>query len=333
MNPYIMYKDYYTGEDIMDYYVSFKTEKKENNITITPKTFKYDTENRNMPGIPNNIFVDKTAKTILTNPNNKNYLFVQMELCTPQAVVNYSFINAFNNIPLNEIGIISSWNKHPYICFNNTNLDTELLITSDYPGINMFIKHTGIDEKFDQYVKDIKISYKDNKLTFTQPIEDEEFNYTILIDKKGNLKKFGYTLCSFTKTEHLAHYTRSKISSEKIVSFKLDQKELDGYEDFDALILAKELNNGKMMILSEIFSTTSVKKSSTSALIIVAVVLSVICIVGGVSLFLYLRKLKNRPRGAIISKPSDLTDIENIKSDNLINNSMSESRASENSMK
>ena len=88
-----------------------------------------------------------------------------------------------------------------------------------------------------------------------------------------------------------------------------------------------------MMILSEIFSTTSVKKSSTSALIIVAVVLSVICIVGGVSLFLYLRKLKNRPRGAIISKPSDLTDIENIKSDNLINNSMSESRASENSMK
>ena len=333
MNPYIMYKDYYTGEDIMDYYVSFKTEKKENNITITPKIFKYDTKNRNMPGIPNNIFVDKTAKTILTNPNNKNYLFIQMELCTPQAVVNYSFINAFNNIPLNEIGIISSWNKHPYICFNNTNLDTELLITSDYPGINMFIKHTGIDEKFDQYVKDIKISYKDNKLTFTQPIEDEEFNYTILIDKKGNLKKFGYTLCSFTNTEHLAHYTRSKISSEKIVSFKLDQKELDGYEDFDALILAKELNNGKMMILSEIFSTTSVKKSSTSALIIVAVVLSVICIVGGVSLFLYLRKLKNRPRGAIISKPSDLTDIENIKSDNLINNSMSESRASENSMK
>ena len=32
MNPYIMHKDYTTGDDVMDYFVSFRTENKDLNI-------------------------------------------------------------------------------------------------------------------------------------------------------------------------------------------------------------------------------------------------------------------------------------------------------------
>ena len=41
LNPYIMYKDYYTSEDIMDFYVSFKTINNGQNITITPNFDMY----------------------------------------------------------------------------------------------------------------------------------------------------------------------------------------------------------------------------------------------------------------------------------------------------
>ena len=42
-----MYKNYFTGNDTMNYYVSFKTENKDLNITILPQLIKYNTTNRN----------------------------------------------------------------------------------------------------------------------------------------------------------------------------------------------------------------------------------------------------------------------------------------------
>jgi hypothetical protein len=100
-----MYKNYFTGDEIMDYFVSFKTEKKDLNITIVPKLYKYDTENRNMPEIPNKIVINNSEKTILTNPENNLYLFVQMDVCTPNSAVRYEFKNAFSGESLGENGL------------------------------------------------------------------------------------------------------------------------------------------------------------------------------------------------------------------------------------
>lgn len=66
----------------MDYFVSFKTENKDLNITILPELIKYDTTNRNLPEIPNTLIINEEEKTILANPDNKDYLFIQMEICS-----------------------------------------------------------------------------------------------------------------------------------------------------------------------------------------------------------------------------------------------------------
>ena len=46
LNPYILYKNYYISEDIMDYYISFKTINNDQNITISPHYEKFSTDNR-----------------------------------------------------------------------------------------------------------------------------------------------------------------------------------------------------------------------------------------------------------------------------------------------
>ena len=57
-----MPKNYSTGNEVMDYFVSFKTETKDLNITIIPKLYKYNITYRNMPEIPNKIIINNTEK-------------------------------------------------------------------------------------------------------------------------------------------------------------------------------------------------------------------------------------------------------------------------------
>jgi hypothetical protein len=255
MNPYIMYKDYYTGNEVMEYFVSFKTIDKTQNITIIPDPKKYDTTNRNMPETPSTLVISKSQQTILTNPENKKYLFVQMDVCTKGSSIRYEFKNAFSGESLGEKGEIRYDSKNKYKSFLNTKLDTELLINTDYKDVNMFVKHTGVSEKFQPNVKKIEISYKDKKLKFTQPIGGEEFDYSILIDKKENIKTQDYNLCKFTTGGKKAYYTAHVTSSAEEVTFDLDIEkipELKGYEDFGLIILAEEKTNGKELKAADI---------------------------------------------------------------------------------
>ena len=332
MNPYIMYKNYFTGDEVMDYFVSFKTEKKDLNITIVPKLYKYDTENRNMPEIPNKIVINNSEKTILTNPENNLYLFVQMDVCTPNSAVRYEFKNAFSGESLGEKGEIQSGAKYKYKSILNTKLDTELVFDTKNTDVEMFIKHTGIKKKFEPNVKKISIKYQNNKLNFTQPIAGEEFNYTILIDKRGSIKELGYTLCNFTKGGSKAYYTAYVTSSAEEVSYEIDfSGDLEDYKDFEVLILAQETNNGKMMILSDIYSPNDNSDGSgtRTALIIIIIVLVLVCITGGIAIFLYLRKLKSRPVGAVASKPTDIADIDSAEAGQKLVESMSQSVVAE----
>ena len=335
MNPYIMYKDYTTGDDVMDYFVSFRTENKDLNITILPKLIKYDTNNRNIPDIPSTLKINNEGKTILTNPDNKEYLFVQMELCTDNSAVTYEFKNAFYNKSLGENGEIQSRIKYKYKSLLNTKLDTELVVKSETKNIEMFIKHTGLNDEFSPNVIGITIKYKNNILAFNQPIGGENFKYTILVDKKNNIKNQHYTLCNITTPGKKAHFTGYVTSAEREISYELNFKDdLEGYEDFETLILAEEIDNGKMVILSDIFSPKgnenkdSDKKKTRNALIVIIIILAVVCIGGGIGVYAYLRKLKNRPRGALIAKRTDSNDVDGMENDKLVE-SMSRSQANE----
>ena len=336
INPYIMYKNYYIGNEVLDYFVSFKTESPDLNITIIPKLYKYDTTYRNMPEIPNKIIIKDTEKTILTNPENKEYLFVQMDVCTSNNTVRYEFKNAYDGESLGEKGEISPSSKNIYKNILNTKLDTELLINTEDKDkdVNMFIKHTGVKDKFEPSINKIEINYVNKKLNFTQPIKDEVFNYTIFIDQKDNIRNQGYTLCSFTIPGKKALYTTQITSSAKEIIFNLDFDkipELKEYDQLDLLILAEELNNGKMMFLSDIYVLSSDSGDTDSdpepdtdpepktdsdgpsdgtgsgkktTVIVVAVVVPVVCIAAGIIIFILIRR-KNRTKASDIDYVKD----------------------------
>ena len=122
LNPYIMYKDYYTSEDIIDFYVSFKTINNGQNITITPNFDKYSINNPNIIEIANN-----EEKKLLTKPsNNKKYLFIRMEICTPDTSVEYEFYNTIYKSKLGETGKIKANSKNNFKNIENTYLDIYL---------------------------------------------------------------------------------------------------------------------------------------------------------------------------------------------------------------
>ena len=140
-----------------------------------------------------------------------------------------------------------------------------------------------------------------------------------------------YTLCSVAENTKLAHYTGSVTSNEGLVSFALDfsAPELVDYKSFDVLVLAEQVNNGKLMILSNILShTIIVEESSNTTLIIVLVVLAVLLVAGGIFIFICLRNIKNKPmEKAIIAKPTNLDDIQGTNKGEKMLDSMAQSQA------
>ena len=97
LNPYIMYKDYYTSEDIMNFYVSFKTINNGQNIIITLNSDKYSINIIILEGYPNIIEITKNEeRIILTKPfNNEKYIFAQMEILYLIHLLNMNFIIQF----------------------------------------------------------------------------------------------------------------------------------------------------------------------------------------------------------------------------------------------
>ena len=134
----------------------------------------------------------------------------------------------------------------------------------------------------------------------------------------------------------MAYFTDYVTSSAQEVSYELDfekNSKLKGYEDFEVLILAEEINNGKIMILSEVYSPCKGDNNEGSgnktALIIVIIVLALVCVIGGISLYLYLRRLKNRSKAPVMAKPTGMADIDSAETGQNLIESMSQSQAAE----
>ena len=130
LNHYIMYKDYYTYEDIIDFNISFKTINNGQNITFTPNFDKYSINKRILEGYPNTIEItNNEERTLLTKlSNNEKYLFIRMEICTPDTSVEYEFYNTIYNSKLGETGKIEANSKKNFKNIENTYLDIYLVL-------------------------------------------------------------------------------------------------------------------------------------------------------------------------------------------------------------
>ena len=299
----------------MDYYVSFRTEDKTQNITIEPSLYNYETLYRNTENYGNAISVVKEGSTILTSPKDSSMIFVHIDSCTDNTYISYDFKNAYNSSSLNIKGDITANSKNNFINIPNTKLDTELVLQTRSSS-KIFVKHTGLNEKYQPVVNDIIITYdKDKTLTFTQPIINEEFKYTINLDKRGYLLKESYTLCSFTEMSKLAHYTVSLTSQNETNNITLDfsSSKLRGYEKFDVLILAEQTSKGKIMVLSKVFQGSKRESGSSNiVLVVVLVILAVLLISGAILAFILLRRYKQKPtREKLNAKETSLVMVNN----------------------
>jgi len=265
-----MYRNYY-HDGVSNYYVGFRTVEKNQNITITPIIKKYDTTERNVEGAKNKIIIpeDKKYSTILTAPkNNENYIFTHIHTCTKNQPLSYEFYIAYNNSNLGFNGEIISNSKNNYKIVNNTKIDTELKLYGE-KGVEVFVKHVGISERYQPKIEEIEINYNNesNVLNWTQPIKNQEFKYTIFIDKINNLKNKGYTLCSLTEISKLGHYSETLITDSKTPNITIDFNKTElgnDYKDFDVIILAEQTNLGKITMLSYVYDSNGQKSDGGS---------------------------------------------------------------------
>ena len=336
LNPLVMYKNYY-DDNVINYYVGFRTVNLDQNITITPKLISYDTTERNIENGKNKFKIDytKSYSTILTAPkNNDPYIFVHIHVCTFDKGVTYDFYNAYNKSNLGHSGEIQANTKNNFQTIENTKLDTELEVQGD-DGVEIFVKHVGISGRYQPLVNDIKFIYdKDtHMLNFSQPIDNEEFRYTVYIDKKGNLKRQSYTLCSITEVTKLAHYNEIFTSSDHQVQFYMNfsKPELKEYEEFDVLVVAEQVNFGKLTILSSVYNSDGESydpsgddenyngEGTNTGLIVIVVVLSVCLVVGGGVFFIMFRKIKKKGQvqSSVQAKATSLAEIKGCPTEKL----------------
>jgi hypothetical protein len=244
-------------------------------------------------------------------------------------------LNAYNSVNLGYNGEIGANSKNNFITIENTKLDTELKLNGDN-GVEVFVKHVGTPEKKQIIVRDIKFDYNidSHVLNWTQPIEDEEFQYTIYIDKLDNIKKQGYTLCSITEVTKLAHYSEVLTTNNNNRSIQIDftKPELQGYDEFDVIIVAEQLNNGKLTILSPVYNSNGESSdgegggesvepangSSNTGLIVLIVILSLALVCGGIAAFIIYYQYKKKGQVSSGNKATSLALIKSQQNEKLV---------------
>jgi len=298
----------------------------------------------NVEGAKNKLIIKSNNEysTILTAPkNNEPFIFTHIHVCTKNKPLSYEFLNAYDSSNLGFNGEISPNTKFNFKTIDNPRLDTELKLHADN-GVEVFVKHIGISERYQPLVKDIGFSYnKDTHLlNWTQPIENEEFQYTIYIDKLNNIKKQGYTLCSITDVSKLAHYSEVLRTNSKTPNITIDfsKPELQGYEEFDVIIVAEQVNKGKLSILSVVYNSNGESydgdsesivpgdnSGNNTGLIVLIIILSLALLAGGIAAFILYYKYKSKGEVNKKNKETSMALIKSTKNEKLV-----ESQAQEN---
>jgi hypothetical protein len=215
----------------------------------------------------------------------------------------------------------------------NTKLDTELKLIGK-AGLEVFVRHIGLDNYYQPDIETIKIEYNagEKQLSWRQPIENEEFRYDIYIDKLDNIKNKGYTLCSIIDTTKLGRFHDNITTSDDTIIYPINftHPDLDNLTDFDAIIVAQQINNGKLIFLSPVFNTKDTPSdepdkpsSPKTGLIVIVVVLSVVVIGGGIGAFFIIKKY--RSKGVIVAdgKATSMAMLGSTKNEKLVESQVS----------
>ena len=334
-SPLIMYKNYYQ-DNVKNYYIGFRTAELNQNIIIKPKPLKYDTTERNLEGINKKIKMESDSySTILTAPTNHNtYIFTYISICTKGEGLAYEFYNAYNGSNLGYNDHITSDPGYDFKSVPNTKLDTELKLIGK-KDLEVFVKHIGLDDYYQPNIDPIKITYNDaeKKLNWVQPIENEEFKYDLYIDSLNSIRDKGYTLCNTVDTTKFGRFHYNVTTAEHTYSYTIDftKPELADLSDFDAIIVAQQINNGKLIFLSPVFSTKEEAPDSGSTspdddkgskistgLIIIIVALSVVLVGGGIAAYFIIRKY--RSKGVVVAdgKATSMAMLGSTKNEKLV---------------
>ena len=329
LNPLVMFRDYYSDEHL-NYYVGFRTVELNQNITIVPIEKKYDTTERNVEGAINKITIsyNQEESTILTAPlNNEPYIFTHIHVCTKDKPLTYKFLNAYNQSNLGYDGEINANSEFNFKNVYNSKMDTELKLYGDN-GVQVFVKHVGVSDTEIPVVRKIEIKYdkKSRELSWTQPIENEEFEYTIYIDKINTLKKLGYTLCSIAEVSKLGHYYQVITTEDTTPHFTVPPLGKD-YEDFDVVIIAEQTNKGKVTVMSPVYDSNGNSNQggsddddggSNTGLIVLIIILSVVIIAGAILAFIIYRQYKSKGVVTQKNKETSMALINSAKNDKLV---------------
>ena len=337
-NPLIMYKNYF-NDNINNYYVGFRTMYLNQEIKITPMPKMYDTTERNFEDSKNKIIINGDSEkseysTILTAPKNNNaYIFTHIHVCSKGEGLNYQFYNAYSGINLGYNGYIMADTNYNYLSIPNSKLDTELKLKGN-KGVEVYIKHVGLDKSYHPNINSIKFSYNSEThlLNWTQPIEDEEFKYNIYVDKIDNIKNKKYTLCSIVDISKLGRYSEIKKTNSKTPNTTLDftKPELVDCTEFDVIIVAEQINKGKLTILSPVYNSRGESSddegdnpnkgdgNNNTGLIIIIVVLSAVIIGGGIAAFFIIRKYKSKGMISTDGKATSMALLKSTASDKLV---------------
>ena len=338
LNPYVMYKNY-TFDYYTSYYVGFRTLDKNHTIIITPNPIKYDTTERNSEGKKNKVKISSDLNeisTILTAPEKgENYIFVETCLCTKKAHVSYQFLNAYNHSNLGYDGQLND-NKIKISAIQNPKLDTELRLYNGANGNEVFVKHFGFESKkkpTPPTYRKIEIKYDKEKkeISWTQPLQDQFFEYQIYIDKLGVIKKQGYTLCHIAEVSKLGHHREIVETNSRTPSKVIDFSQPDlgpDYGDFDIIIIAEQKDKYKFTFLSPWYNSKGEHEGDESedppgegiktGLIVVISILSVVIIGGGIAGVLIYMKYKKKAQIIEQNKQTSMALLNSTKQDKLV---------------
>ena len=259
-NPLNMYKDF-SYEDILPFYVTFKTETKATSFKINADLNTYNTTIRNILGICNNLTITGGIGSSILSPieSYNSITFVQIQVCDTENSVKAHIIKALTEeIIVNETDIQADTINN-YIQFANIFLDTEIIIEGN-DNTNIFLKTSAL---FFEYTPSFNTIYNitfdpdTNTINIDSPINNSELiQYTVIIDKENVLKDKGYTLCDFVNydLDKMGIYHKTIVSDgyRGSIQINFQQVGLKAGDNFDAIIYMEQLMYSGMAFLSDV---------------------------------------------------------------------------------
>ena len=204
------------------------------------------------------------------------------------------------------------------------------------------MKHTGYNSKAFYSPKKIKIYYNrtDDVINWTQPLNNENFNYSIYIDKINNIKKQNYTLCDIAEVTRLSHYMDTLVTNSKTPNITLDFSkwglDKETFGEFDIIVIAEQTDKQKFTFMSATYDSLGQNNEdpddtdeqpsdegegeggSNTGLIVVISILSVVIIGGIIAAVLIFLKYRNKTRIIDQNKQTSMALLNSTQQDKLV---------------